>query len=251
MSGVTRTDQPVSDKGSATHDQRRIWDHFQGDGIEAFGGSSGRLGYIARRLGAERVLNIGVGNGALEAAAIARGAEVYAVDPSAEAVERVREMLQLGDRARVGFGQDLPFEDETMDTVVVSEVLEHLEDDILKGTLQEIRRVLRPGGRVIGTVPAREDLPRQTVVCPHCAEQYHRWGHAQTFDISSMRALLSGGFKVREISEKVFITWSRLNWKGRIVALTSRILAAFGVQGSNQNIWFIAVKPTASADDKD
>jgi len=226
----------------ADADQRKIWDHFQGEGVAAFDGSSGRLRFIARHIGRERVLNIGVGDGSFEAAAVARGAEVYSVDPSEDAIARVRERLSLGDRARVGFGQELPFEDDTMDTVVVSEVLEHLDDEILRGTLDEIRRVLRPGGRVLGTVPAREDLQRNRVVCPHCGEHFHRWGHAQTFDVGSMRTLLSQRFTVRELSEKLFVTWSQLNWKGRIVALASRVLAALGVRGSHQNIWFVAVK---------
>ena len=45
----------------------------------------------------------------------------------------------------------LPFEAETFDTVICLEVLEHLEDD-LKG-LHEIKRVLKPNGRLVASVP--------------------------------------------------------------------------------------------------
>lgn len=46
---------------------------------------------------------------------------------------------------------NLPFEDNSVDRAILAEVLEHLEDD--RGALQEVRRVLRPTGRVFITVP--------------------------------------------------------------------------------------------------
>lgn len=45
----------------------------------------------------------------------------------------------------------LPFPDDTFDKVILSEVLEHLDDDV--GGLREIVRVLKPGGLVAITVP--------------------------------------------------------------------------------------------------
>ncbi len=46
---------------------------------------------------------------------------------------------------------DMPFPDATFDAVVMSEVLEHLDDDV--GALREAYRVLKPGGMVAITVP--------------------------------------------------------------------------------------------------
>jgi SAM-dependent methyltransferase len=46
----------------------------------------------------------------------------------------------------------LPFADDTFDLVISFDVLEHAED--IKGSLDEIRRVLRPGGSFVGFVPA-------------------------------------------------------------------------------------------------
>lgn len=48
-------------------------------------------------------------------------------------------------------GARLPFGDSTFDSVVCSEVLEHVADP--EGFMLEIGRVLRPGGRVLLTVP--------------------------------------------------------------------------------------------------
>jgi ubiquinone/menaquinone biosynthesis C-methylase UbiE len=45
----------------------------------------------------------------------------------------------------------LPFPDSTFDGVILSEILEHIEDDV--AGLREVRRVLKPGGVVAITVP--------------------------------------------------------------------------------------------------
>jgi SAM-dependent methyltransferase len=55
--------------------------------------------------------------------------------------------LYLGDACR------LPYGDASFDKMLLSEVLEHLSDDL--GALQEARRVLRPGGTLVVTVPYR------------------------------------------------------------------------------------------------
>jgi SAM-dependent methyltransferase len=47
----------------------------------------------------------------------------------------------------------LPFADEAFDRIIASEVLEHIPDD--RGAIGELTRVLRPGGRMAVTVPAR------------------------------------------------------------------------------------------------
>ncbi len=94
----------------------------------------------------------------------------------------------------------------------------------------------------MGTVPARERLEEQRVVCPHCGGRFHRWGHARSFDVDSMKTLLSRQFTVREIKEKVFVTWSTLNWKGRVAAGVTLLLSKLGIHGSRENIWFVALK---------
>jgi predicted SAM-dependent methyltransferase len=65
----------------------------------------------------------------------------------------------------------------SFDVAIMSEVLEHLGERELVDSLGEVQRVLRPGGRFIGTVPARENLSAAMVVCSHCAERFHRWRH--------------------------------------------------------------------------
>jgi SAM-dependent methyltransferase len=52
---------------------------------------------------------------------------------------------------RHDLGEPLPFPDEFFDVVLASEVLEHLAN--LEAALSEIRRTLKPGGRLVGSVP--------------------------------------------------------------------------------------------------
>jgi SAM-dependent methyltransferase len=222
-------------------DQTRIWEHFQNEGAASFAGARPRLAYLASRLArGEAVLDIGVGDGAFERFAAARGASVHVLDPDEKAVHRVREELSLGERARVGFATSIPWPDAAFDTVVVSEVLEHLDDATLEGSLAEIRRVLRPGGRVLGTVPADEDLAAQAAVCPDCGRRFHRWGHARRFDLPGLRATLATRFESVDVARRWFVAWDRLNGRGKVQAAVRLALATVGVWGSGHNFVFEA-----------
>ena len=53
---------------------------------------------------------------------------------------------------QVRLDKTLPFEDESFDVVTMLAVLEHIENE--KHILQEIHRVLRPGGKLVLTVPS-------------------------------------------------------------------------------------------------
>jgi SAM-dependent methyltransferase len=63
------------------------------------------------------------------------------------AVAQTRGLEALG-----GLGNRLPFPDGTFDVVALLDTLEHIPDEF--GVLREIHRVLKPGGRLVVTVPA-------------------------------------------------------------------------------------------------
>ena len=221
--------------------QDAIWDYFQNEAAESFAGSAKRLAYLAALIPCPgKVLNIGVGAGIFEAQAIARGLSVFSLDPSAKSIERLQQTYGLGDRARVGYSQQIPFPDRHFDAVVLSEVLEHLPGEVLDATLSEVVRVLRTGGRIIGTVPAREELAEETVVCPDCSKRFHRWGHVQSFDPNRLRTLLSSHFSEIRIWERPFVNFSTLNWKGKIQGFVRLFLYLCGFHGKHENMVFIA-----------
>ncbi|MFJ7270963.1 class I SAM-dependent methyltransferase [Streptomyces sp. NPDC099050] len=106
---------------------------------------------LAADVAGRRILDAGCGSGPLTAALRDRGAVVTGVDSSAGMLALARR--RLGDDAAlhlVDLRDRLPFADGAFDDVVASLVLHYLED--WGPTLAELRRVLRPGGRLIASV---------------------------------------------------------------------------------------------------
>jgi ubiquinone/menaquinone biosynthesis C-methylase UbiE len=174
---------------------------------------------------------------------VAKGITVSCLDPSEAAINKIREKFALGERAKVGFSQNLPFADNQFDVVVMSEVLEHLTDEVIQATLIEIKRVLKTEGRFIGSVPADEMLLNNRVMCPHCGEHFHRWGHQQHFSKQTLQSLLTIHFNKVTITRYFFAELSALNWKGKIGALLKKLLVCFGVDGDGETFFFSAAKP--------
>jgi hypothetical protein len=123
----------------------------------------------------------------------------------------------------------------------MSEVLEHLTDDVLDSTLGEIRRVLKLDGLFIGTVPANERLIDNQVVCPHCGESFHRWGHVQSFSLSRLReALSSNNFTVQQIETRAFPDWRRGGLKSLIKSSLRYVLGRAGAPIASPSLFFKA-----------
>lgn len=69
--------------------------------------------------------------------------------------------------------EDLPFEADSFGTVLCTEVIEHIPDPTK--AIAEYRRVLQPGGVLIGSVPARSAIWKLRFLsstCPH-SEPFH------------------------------------------------------------------------------
>ena len=106
---------------------------------------------LAGDVSGRRVLDAGCGSGPLSAMLRAKGAVVTGVDASPAMVELARQRLGGDADLRVAdLGGPLPFADAEFDDVVASLVLHYLED--WGGPLSELRRVLRPGGRLMVSV---------------------------------------------------------------------------------------------------
>lgn len=91
---------------------------------------------------------------------------------------------------------NIPFPDESFDSVMFNAVIEHLNDKLLYDALKEIHRVLKYNGHVIITTAYKEDLNGSMVECPKCKERFHRWGHVRSYDNDVMGRQISPLFKV-------------------------------------------------------
>src|ERR1041385_7358606 len=95
-----------------------------------------------------RILDVGCGTGA-NLLMLSKYGDAEGVDLSEDAVAVCRERGL--ENVKLGAAEKLPYEDGTFDLVTALDVVEHLDDDL--GGLSEMRRVLRPGGRVLLFVP--------------------------------------------------------------------------------------------------
>lgn len=100
-----------------------------------------------------RILDAGCGSGR-NMVDLARHGEVTGVELSQPSVELARD--RRAGEVIEGSVMEMPFEDGSFDLAVSLDVIEHLQDDV--GALRELRRVIKPGGALLVTVPAYQWL---------------------------------------------------------------------------------------------
>jgi 2-polyprenyl-3-methyl-5-hydroxy-6-metoxy-1,4-benzoquinol methylase len=108
------------------------------------------------------VLDIGCGYGWCEMNLLDRGVgRIVGLDVTEKDLETARKHVQ-DDRAtwKTGSATALPFEDESFDTVVCWEVIEHIPKHSEPRMFAEVRRVLKEGGRFFLSTPYDSTLSR-------------------------------------------------------------------------------------------
>jgi ubiquinone/menaquinone biosynthesis C-methylase UbiE len=109
---------------------------------------------------------------------------------------------------------NLPFSDTSFRWVILSEVMEHLNDP--DWALREIHRVLEHGGRVVVTVPHRERI--RYTLCIHCNRSTPVNAHLWSFKREEIAVRIGRwGFTiiaVEEISNKI-LEYFRFPWLTR------------------------------------
>ncbi len=111
--------------------------------------------------GDEVILDIGAGRGSHYACLMREQPAVtyFALDLSPNLLRRhpcAADHLTLGDAMR------LPYSDDSFDIVMANHVLYHLAD--IEAGLEEIKRVLKPGGRVLAATDSLQSLPELQVL---------------------------------------------------------------------------------------
>jgi SAM-dependent methyltransferase len=112
----------------------------------------------------------------------------------------------------------LPFPNANFDLVLATDIIEHVDDDVL--ALGEMRRVLKPGGRVLVTVPAFPIL----------------WGLQDEIGHHKRRYRMAE--LVTRIGQADLVVHRRFHFNYLLflpILLARRIIAVFGIRLQNEN----------------
>lgn len=154
-----------------------------------------------------------------------------AVDLNPDVAKRARGDVE----ARVGTSDDLPCEDASVDRVFISNLLEHLTRDQILATLTEVRRVLRPGGKLLILQPNIRFCPK---------DYWMFFDHITPIDDRALvEALGMTGYDVEKVIERFlpYTTKSRLPTGAGLIRLYLKVPLAWRVLGAQS---FVVATPT-------
>ena len=175
----------------------------------------------------------------------------YGLDFSADSIEETRSktagMLCLKQLVAIE-KLPSPFNDHQFNFITLIETIEHLQDEVLTETMQELFRILEPNGKIFITTPYNENLEDHLAFCPFCKSEFHQMQHLQSFDVAGLIALgVRHGFKV-ELCANIDI--ERLKFgpvKYFIKQMLARLAISAGlkdaVKSKTPNLIAIFVKP--------
>ena len=164
-------------------EERHFW--FRGSRRVIFSWLDRALAEIATEK-RSRIIDVGAGTGGVLANLCERG-DAWGVEWSAEGAAFIRSRQLPVMRGGL---PHLPLASDRFDAAVSLDVFEHVADDI--AAMADVRRVLRPGGRLIATVPALRWLWSEHDEALHHHRRYH---------LAEFRCRLeAAGFRIRRLS---------------------------------------------------
>jgi len=201
---------------------RFFWDYYSKN-LEMreayFGGQTGKgiIAEVKKRLSIEgRVLDYGCGAGMFLEHLLNGGIPSEGLDFSLDSVAEVEKKFKTQPLFRGAYHvTTLPMSipDATYQVVFCLETLEHLIGDQLSATIQEIHRLVQPGGYVVITVPNDEHLDPRKVICPDCGGIFHPVQHVRSFNNEQLSELMSGyGFQTVVCKPEFFSNENRF-WR--------------------------------------
>ena len=108
------------------------------------------------------------------------------IDLSDTNLKRIKEMSGNNTLPVNGDTYHLPFINDSVDLIIMSEVVEHLSEPL--EALKEVRRIMHPEGKLVVSVPYKEEISYQ--ICIHCNKPTPTHSHLHSFTIESFRDLL-------------------------------------------------------------
>ncbi|MDD4335470.1 MAG: class I SAM-dependent methyltransferase [Desulfotomaculaceae bacterium] len=149
---------------------------------------------VMRRIKAQpfqSILDIGCGTGAILSRALSEFAGIQAcgIDLSRKMIEKAAEVLGPGVQLVVGDSDDLPWPHNFFDLVVCNSSFHHFPEPVK--VLNEINRVLKPGGRIIIAEPWWS-RPKRFFINMFLNSPFNYLGDVRIYSEAETRALLEG-----------------------------------------------------------
>jgi len=123
-------------------------------GLGVNGANSRMIVEMAKIKPGDKVLDVGCGTGDLTLTAknyVGTSGSAHGIDASPEGIDLARNKAKRIDSEsafEVGLIEKIPYPDATFDVVISRLVIHHLPDDLKRQGMEEIFRVLKPGGLV-------------------------------------------------------------------------------------------------------
>ncbi len=137
----------------------------------------------------DAVLDLGCGAGRFVGELLHMGVSTIGVDIAEAAISRATINVPGGDLRVLNEDGSIPLDHNSIDLVWCSEVLEHIADTA--GVLNEVRRVLKPGGRLLITVPFHGKIKNITIALTKFESHFDPLGqHLRFFTQKSLSTTL-------------------------------------------------------------
>lgn len=176
-----------------------------------------------------RILDIGSAVGGHTRALAALGFDVEGLEYSSWAVEYQR---AIGLRVTEGDARRLPWPDASFDAAICLDVLEHIEEDAM--VVAEIRRILKPGGRFLVSVPEDHRLWSEHDVAVGHVRRYSR---TDAVNCVKSVGLLPDSVWSTNVLLKPIARVRRLFSKGSDLKQTSGLENAVGLAAATLERW--------------
>lgn len=135
------------------------------------------------------ILDVGCGSGWVAKKFLKKNIKVISLDISKSNPQKVKELYPSQNHFQVVADSfKLPFDSNSFDCVIASEIIEHIVEPKL--FLEELFRVVSGDGRLIISTPYKEKI--RYVLCIHCNKKTPVNAHLHSFDEKILRDLYNG-----------------------------------------------------------
>lgn len=154
----------------------------------------------------KKILDVGCGTGEFLNSLKTKNDQLWGIDISKKNIKKANSLFKNNANFSVSPAEKLNFEDESFDEIYFLEVLEHVDN--LYKVIDEIRRVLKKGGKLTISVPLKESEEALIKLNPSYPSEI---GHKRFFGKKDFLNLFKDGFKI--LNYKKYNAIETFYWK--------------------------------------